>query len=69
MGVREPLTPKQKALCIAVIFCLNTPILIFIFCYSSEFPPRQVGVAGLLNLALGVPLFGLITEKWIRKLK
>jgi hypothetical protein len=52
-----------------VIFCLNTPILIFIFCYSTEFSPRQVGVAGLLNLAIGVPLFAVITEKWIRKLK
>jgi hypothetical protein len=67
--MREPLTPKQKALCVVVTFCLNTPILIFIFCYSSEFSPRQVGVAGLLNLALGVPLLALITEKWIRKLK
>ncbi len=67
--MRAPLTPKQKALCVAVIFLLNTPILIFIFCYSSEFSPRQVGVAGLLNFAVGVPLLALITEKWIRKLK
>ncbi|MFZ0200601.1 MAG: hypothetical protein WB523_21650 [Candidatus Sulfotelmatobacter sp.] len=67
--MRAPLTPKQKALCIAVIFCLNTPVLIFIFCYSREFSPRQVGLAGLLNLALGVPLLALITEKWIRKVK
>jgi len=67
--MRAPLTPKQKALCVVVIFCLNTPILIFIFCYSTEFSPRQVGVAGLLNLAIGVPLFARITEKWIRKLK
>jgi hypothetical protein len=67
--MRAPLTPKQKALCIAVAFCLNTPLFIFLFCYSSEFSPREVGVAGLLNFALGVPLFALITEKWIRKLK
>ncbi|MFZ0279023.1 MAG: hypothetical protein WA254_08465 [Candidatus Sulfotelmatobacter sp.] len=67
--MRAPLTPKQKALCITLAFCLNTPILIFIFRYSSGFSPRQVGVAGLLNLALGVPLLALITEKWIRKLK
>jgi hypothetical protein len=67
--MRAPLTPKQKALCIATAFCLNAPMLIFIFRYSSEFSPRQVGVAGLLSLALGVPLLALITEKWIRKLK
>jgi len=67
--MRAPLTPKQKALCIAVAFCLNTPVLILIFRYSSELSPRQVGIAGLLNLALGVPLLALITEKWIRKLK
>ncbi|MFZ0138336.1 MAG: hypothetical protein WAK89_14805 [Candidatus Sulfotelmatobacter sp.] len=67
--MRLPLTPKQKALCIATAFCLNTPIFILIFRYSGEFPPRQVGIAGLLNLAVGVPLLALITEKWIRKLK
>ncbi len=65
--MREPLTPKQKALCVVLIFFLNTPILIFIFCYSSEFSPRQVGLAGAVNLLLGVPLLALITEKWIRK--
>jgi hypothetical protein len=67
--VRAPSALKQKALCIAVAFCLNTPLFIFIFCYSSEFSPRRVAVAGLLNLGLGVPLLALITEKWIRKLK
>jgi hypothetical protein len=67
--MRAPLTLKQKALCIGVASCLNTPIFIFIFRHSSEFSPRQVGLAGLLNLALGVPLLALITEKWIRKLK
>jgi hypothetical protein len=67
--MRAPLTPKQKVVCIAMVFFLNAPILIFIFCYSSGFSPRQVGIAGLLNLALGVPLLALITEKWIRKLK
>jgi hypothetical protein len=69
MGRREPLTPKQKGLCVALIFVLNTPIIIFIFVYSSGFSPRQVAVAGLFNLAVGVPLLALITEKWIRKLK
>jgi hypothetical protein len=67
--MRAPLTQKQKALCIAVAFCLNTPLFIFLFRYSPEFSPRQVGVAGFLNFALGVPLLALITEKWIRKLK
>jgi hypothetical protein len=67
--MRAPLTLKQKALCIGVAFCLNTPIFIFIFRYSSGFSARQVGVAGLLNFVLGVPLLALITEKWIRRLK
>ena len=67
--MRQPLTTWQKALFVAVIFCLQTPIFIFIFCYASEFSPRQVGVVGLFNLALGVPLLALIAEKWIRKLK
>jgi hypothetical protein len=69
MGKREPLTPKQKALCIALAFALNTPMFIFIFVYSSGFSPRQVAVAGLFNLAVGVPLLAFITEKWIRGLE
>ena len=66
--MREPLTPKQKVVCVGVIFALNTPLLIFIFRYSGGFSPREVGVAGLFNLVVGVPLLALITEKWIRKL-
>ncbi len=69
MGKREPLTLKQKVLCVAVIFILNTPVLIFIFKYSDRFTPREVGIVGLFNLAVGVPLLALITEKWIRKLR
>ena len=69
MGKREPLTLKQRVLCVTLIFFLNTPVLIFIFGYSDRFSPRHVGLAGLLNLALGVPLLALITEKWIPKLK
>ncbi len=67
--MRAPLSPKQKALCVATAFFLNTPVFIFIFRYSSQFSPRQVGAVGLLNLFLGVPLFALVTEKWIRKLR
>jgi len=67
--MREPLTPKQKVLCVILIFALNTPVIVFIFWYSERFSPRQVGVVGLFNLAIGVPLLALITEKWIRKLK
>lgn len=67
--MREPLTAKQKALCVGVIACLNTPAIVFIFCYSSEFSPKQVAAVGAVNLLLGVPILALITEKWIRKLK
>ncbi len=69
MGKREPLTFKQKVLCVTLIFLQNAPVIIFIFWYCDRFSPRQVGVVGLLNLALGVPMLALITEKWIRKLK
>lgn len=69
MGKREPLTAKQKVWCVALIFFLNTPVLIFIFGYADRFSARQVGVVGLLNLGLGVPLLALFTEKWIRKMK
>ena len=69
MGTREPLTFKQKVLCVTSTFLLNTPVFIFIFEYSDRFSPRQVGLVGLLNLALVVPLLALITEKWIRKVK
>jgi hypothetical protein len=65
---REPLTPKQKMWCVAVIFVLNTPIFILIFGYADRFTDREFGVFGMLNLTLGVPLLALITEKWIRKM-
>jgi hypothetical protein len=69
MDMREPLSPKQTVLCVGVAACLQIPLFIFIFCYASKFSLRQVGVIGLLNLGVGVPLLALITEKWIRKLK
>ena len=68
VSLRKPLTPKQQTLFVVVIFCLNTPAAIFVFCYSSGFSPRQVAAVGALNLLLGVPLLALIAEKWIRKL-
>ena len=67
--MRKPLTPKQKALCVALLFCLNSPAAAFVFLYSGEYSPRQVAAVGALNLLLGVPLLALIREKWIRKLK
>jgi hypothetical protein len=45
-----------------------TSIHLSLSLFSRVFSPK-VGVAGLLNFALGVPLLALITEKWIRKLK
>ena len=66
---REPLTSKQKVWCVALAFFLNVPIFIFIFEYANRFTPRQVGVVGLFNLAIAVPLLALLTEKWIRKMK
>jgi hypothetical protein len=35
----------------------------------KRFTPRGMAVAGPVNLFVGVPLLGLISEKWIRKLK
>jgi hypothetical protein len=69
MGKREPLTAKQKVFCVTLIFLLNTPVLVLIFGYADRFSPRQVGVIGLFNLGLGVPLLAFITEKWIRKIR
>jgi hypothetical protein len=65
----EPWSMKQKMLIVATLFCLNTPAIIFIFCYSSYFSPRQVAAVGAANLLIGVPLLALISEKWIRKMK
>jgi len=68
-GKREPLTAKQKVWFVSLAFLLNIPVLIFLFGYADRFSPKEVGVVGLFNLGLGVPLFALITEKWIRKMK
>jgi len=69
MEPEAPLTPKQKAIVVATAAVLNVPIFIFIFGYSKQFTPREVGVVGLFNLFAGVPLLVLILNKWIRKLK
>ena len=73
VGMREPLTPKQKMLFVAVAACLNAPLFTWIFysvAQSNEASLKQhVPMLGALNLIVGVPLFALITEKWIRKLK
>jgi ABC-type amino acid transport system permease subunit len=69
MGERRPLKAVQKVLIVATATFLNVPALVFIFCYSRAFSPRQVGAVGLMNLLLGVPLLALISEKWIRKVK
>ena len=69
METAAPLTPKQKVIVVATAAVLNVPIFIFIFRYSKQFTPREVGVVGLFNLFVGVPLLVLISNKWIRKLK
>jgi hypothetical protein len=69
MGTGAPLTPKQKVLVVATAAVLNVPTFIFIFRYSKQFTPREVGVVGLFNLFVGVPLLVLISNKWIRKLR
>ena len=43
---REPWSPKQKLLIVITLFCLNTPAIIFVFFYSSNFTPRQVSLVG-----------------------
>jgi hypothetical protein len=35
----------------------------------KQLTPRDMAAAGPVNLFTGVPLLGLISEKWIRKLK
>ncbi len=67
---RAPLTPKQKVLVIAVLACLQSPLIFFIV-YLAEnpgrFSPRFIALMFALNIILGVSLLALITEKWIRK--
>jgi hypothetical protein len=73
VGMREPLTPQQKCLAVATAAILNTPLITWIFysvARSNEASLKQhAAVFGALNLIIGVPLFALITEKWIRKLR
>jgi len=69
METGAPLTLNQKVTVVATAAVLNVPIFIFIFGYSKQFTPREVGVVGLFNLFVGVALLVLISNKWIRKLK
>jgi hypothetical protein len=71
MPRRPPLTPKQIVLVLAVLACLQTPLILFIIYLANNpkaFSSRQIAVMGFVNIFGGVSLLALITEKWIRKL-
>jgi hypothetical protein len=69
MAMREPLTSKQKIVCIATGAVLWIPLMTFIIMGRDSVTPRQFAAVGLVNLLVMVPLFAFITEKWIRKIK
>jgi hypothetical protein len=72
-AMRQRLTLKQKYLAVATAALLNVPLFTWIF-YSvanghEASLKEHAPMFGALNLIIGVPLFALITEKWIRKVK
>lgn len=69
MARREPLTPKQTVAFVVTTFVLITPMMLFIIVGRDSISPRQFAAVGLVNLLLMIPLYALITEKWIRKMK
>lgn len=69
MARREPLTAKQTFAFVATAFILITPMMLFILVGRDSITPRQFAAVGLVNLLVMVPLYALITEKWIRKMK
>lgn len=72
-AMRQRLALKQKCLAEATAVLLNVPVFTWVF-YSvasgnDASLKQHAPIFGALNLIIGVPLFALITEKWIRKLK
>ncbi|MGH7670635.1 MAG: hypothetical protein ACRENQ_14210 [Gemmatimonadaceae bacterium] len=45
------------------------PGMIFIVLYDDSFSPRQMGVVGVINMAIFVPLVILVGRRWISKIK
>lgn len=64
----EPATPKQATLAIATAAILWIPIAVFLIFFHDKVSPRQIGLIGLLNLAVSVSLLVWIYRKWISKL-
>jgi hypothetical protein len=60
---------KQKLLIVVTGFLLYTPMTLFILYYRDSVTPRQFAAISAVNLAVGVSLLALVSEKWIRKLK
>jgi len=70
MARRPPLTPKQLAAFLAVLACLQSPLIFFVIYLTRNpgtFSPRQIALLGFINIAAGVSLLAFITEKWIRR--
>jgi hypothetical protein len=63
---KQPFSFRQKVLIGSIAVLMNLPAFIWIVLCSDKFSPRQVGVVGLLNMFVGIPLLVLIGEKWIR---
>ena len=66
---RKRLTRKQVAVSLAVIVLSCMPGMIFIVLYDDSFSPRQMGVVGVINMAIFVPLVILVGRRWISKIK
>jgi len=71
--MRRRLTLKQKYLAVATAGVLNVPLFTRIFysvAHGNEASLKEhAPTFGALNLIIGIPLFALITEKWIRRVK
>ena len=70
MARRPPLTPGQLAAFLAVLTCLQTPLIFFVIDLAlnpGALSSKQIALVGFVNITVGVSLLALITEKWIRK--
>lgn len=70
MARRPPLTPRQTVAFLAVLACLQSPLIffeIYLALNPGRFSPQQIALCGFVNLAVCVSLLAFITEKWICK--
>lgn len=65
---REPLPRKQSVIIIVTLFAAFMPITMIVVLLGQRWTTRQLTTAGMINLAIVVPLIIFIARRWISKI-